>query len=81
MVNRRVTVFSGTDIIDEYEVQYEWPEVRMLRNDELKKTDWWAVKDLTMSQAKKDYSQALRDLPQNFDDPNEALDNWPELPE
>lgn len=81
MVNRKVTVYSGTDIIDEYEVEYEWPEVRKLRNDALKETDWWAVKDLTMSQAKKDYRQALRDLPQDFDDANDALDNWPVMPE
>lgn len=81
MVNRKVTVYSGSDIIDEYFVEYEWPEVRMLRNDELKKTDWWALKDLTMSQAQKDYRQALRDLPQDYDSANDAIDNWPVMPE
>ena len=47
----------------------------------LKETDWWAVKDLTMSQAKKDYRQALRDLPQNYESANDAADNWPVMPD
>ena len=48
----------------------------MYRNQELKDTDWWGVKDLTMSQAKKDYRLFLRDLPQNYADPGEAWDAW-----
>jgi len=81
MVSRKVTVYSGSDIIDEYHIEYEWPEVRKLRNDALKETDWWAVKDLTMSQAKKDYRQELRDLPQVHEHANDAIDNWPQMPE
>ncbi len=62
---------------------YSWGMVRDLRNLELKNTDWWAVKDLTMSQAKKDYRQFLRDLPASFDTPNEAMVAWAayEIPE
>ena len=56
--------------------QVDWQFVRTWRNLELKNTDWWAVKDLTMSQAKKDYRIFLRDLPQNYLDPVEAWDAW-----
>jgi hypothetical protein len=34
-----------------------------------------------MTQAWKDYRQALRDLPQDFETANDAADNWPEAPE
>ena len=52
-----------------------------MRNMHLEQTDWWAVKDLTMSQAKKDYRQELRDLPQNYESANDAADNWPVMPD
>ena len=50
---------------------------------ELKDTDWWALKDLTMSQAKKDYRKFLRDMPANYETANEAADAWAayEIPE
>ena len=61
----------------------DWFFVRMYRDQELKDTDWWAVKDLTMAQARKDYRLFLRDLPQNYSDPVEAWDAWVayEIPE
>ena len=37
--------------------------LREERDRKLTETDWWAGKDVTMSQARKDYRQALRDLP------------------
>ena len=62
-----------------YEI--DWYVVRKKRNEELAATDWWALKDLTMSQAKKDYRQALRDLPRNYESANDAADNWPVMPD
>jgi len=56
-----------------------WEEVRAIRNHCLEITDWWALKDLTMSQAKKDYRQALRDITAH-PDANTAADHWPEVP-
>ena len=53
-----------------------WQYVRMYRDQELKDTDWWGVKDLTMSQGKKDYRLFLRDLPQNYADPVAAWNAW-----
>jgi len=58
-----------------------WNEVRTSRDQALADSDWTAVKDRTMSQAWKDYRQALRDLPQDHASANDAVDNWPQPPE
>ena len=63
-MNRSYTIWEGSQIIDSGKYDVSWEEVRKMRDWHLKETDWWAVKDLTMSQAKKDFRQALRDLPQ-----------------
>ena len=63
--------------------------MRLLREERDRKiteTDWWAGKDVTMSQARKDYRQALRDLPSTAKpklDENGQLTNvtWPTKPE
>jgi len=57
-----------------------WDELRQLRNEELVRTDPWALKDRVMSQEKKDYRQALRDLPEH-DSPQDAVDAWPAVPD
>ena len=57
-----------------------WDELRQLRDEELVRTDPWALKDRVMSQEKKDYRQALRDLPEH-DSPEDAENNWPTPPE
>ena len=62
------------------EIHYTWEDVRFQRNIELEMTDWRAVKDRTMSQAWKDYRQALRDLPQDYESADDAADNWPGAP-
>ena len=53
--------------------------LRDARNLLLTVTDWWAVQDRTMSQAEKDYRQALRDIT----DSATSLDDvtWPTKPE
>jgi len=65
------------------EIDVTWEEVRYHRNSQLTLTDWWALKDLTMSQAKKDYRQFLRELPQNYESANDAADalNEYDIPE
>ena len=76
-----------TEFIDgvehQHEIDYSWAFIRSLRNEELAATDWWGVKDLIMSQAKKDYRIFLRDLPQNYENANDAADAWDayEIPE
>ena len=43
--------------------------LRKQRNSLLKETDWMANSDVTMTDAWKNYRQALRDLPANTADP------------
>ena len=81
MMNRNSIVYDGEEIIETTEFDYTWLQVRAARDKALADSDWTAVKDRTMSQAWKDYRQALRDLPQNHADANSAVDNWPQPPE
>jgi len=78
---RDYTIYNGAEIVESGQVEMTWEEIRAMRNQELDATDWRAVKDRTMSQAWKDYRQALRDLPQDHPDANSAADNWPQPPE
>ena len=58
-----------------------WQEVRQNRDRALKESDWRAVKDRVLPNAWKDYRQALRDLPQDYAEANDAADNWPVMPD
>ena len=80
-MNRRAVHFHGTDLVSEEFIDVSWEQVRRARDQALADTDWRAVKDRTMSQAWKDYRTALRDLPQDHNEANDAADNWPEAPE
>jgi len=80
-MDRAYKVYDGDDIIEEGQRDVTWKEIRETRDYYLKETDWLAVKDRTMSQAWKDYRQALRDLPQDHAEANDAADNWPQPPE
>ena len=81
MYSRRFRIFDGSTLVEEGFRDVEWDQIRSRRNAELDNTDWRAVKDRTMSQAWKDYRQALRDLPQDYESANDAADNWPQPPE
>tara|TARA_B100000900_G_scaffold62391_1_gene47891 strand:- start:172 stop:561 length:390 start_codon:yes stop_codon:yes gene_type:complete len=52
--------------------------LREERNRRLAETDWWAVKDRTMTQAQKDYRTALRDIPDTFSSLDTVV--WPDKP-
>ena len=80
-MDRNYTIYNGSEIIESGMVDVTWEEIRRARNLELDSTDWRAVKDRTMSQAWKDYRQALRNLPQDYEDANNAADNWPVMPD
>jgi len=56
------------------ELTAAWP-MTLLREERdrlIEETDWWANSDLTMSDERKNYRQALRDLPKTA---NPTLDN------
>lgn len=83
-MNRRLVILDADGNVEATEFyDFTWDQVRKARDRELQKTDWWALKDLTMSQAKKDYRAFLRDLPSNYSTANEAADAWDayEIPE
>jgi len=50
-----------------------WENVRYLRNKWLAKTDFHFLSDNSGSDELKEHRQFLRDVPQNYDTPDEAL--------
>lgn len=62
-----VTVESTTD--DEKTIlnNSKWEQVRLERDSLLQRCDWRASSDLTLSEAWKNYRQALRDVPSQSD--------------
>jgi hypothetical protein len=81
MMHRNTRHYDGETLIEETFRDVEWDEVRRLRDLDLERCDWRALKDVTLSAAWRDYRQALRDLPQNHEDANSACDAWPQPPE
>ena len=79
-MNRRVVVHSA-DGSSASMRDVDWDEVRAHRDAALAASDWRAVKDRVLPNAWKDYRQALRGLPQDYDTANEAADNYPQPPE
>ena len=75
----KITKFVPSTIEDDY-----WNMLRVERNRLIAETDWWASNDLTMSDERKAYRQALRDLPATAGDPpisdEDALAKWPTWP-
>ena len=53
-------------------------ELREVRNRKLAETDWWALSDLTMTQAQLDYRQALRDITSTYTSLDDVV--WPTKP-
>ena len=80
-MNRTRTTYRGTEIVGVEEFDVTWAQVRRARDYELSKSDWRALKDVTLSTAWREYRQALRDLPQDHEEANSACDAWPEAPE
>lgn len=52
--------------------------LREVRNALLAETDWWANSDLTMTQAQRDYRQALRDITDTYSSIDDVV--WPTKP-
>jgi len=77
MIWRTITTDGGEPVW----FDVDWDHVRSIRNDELEKSDWRAVKDRVLPTAWKDYRQALRDLPQDYDTANDAADSFPVMPD
>jgi len=80
-MHRNTRHYDGTTLIEETFRDVEWDEVRRNRNRDLDRCDWRAVNDRTMSQAWIQYRKALRDLPQDHAEANDAVDFWPVMPD
>jgi hypothetical protein len=59
-----------------------WDDIRAQRHSLLNASDWTQVADAPLNTSEKqdwaDYRQALRDVPQDFDSPDDVV--WPEAP-
>ena len=55
--------------------------LRQKRNSLIAQTDWWALGDITMTDAQKNYRQALRDITKTYKTIEEANGNLPTKPE
>ena len=53
--------------------------LREERKRRIAETDWWALADLTMSQAQWNYRQALRDITKSYSSLDDVV--WPTKPE
>jgi len=69
-----VLISSGQHDID-------WDKLRRIRDAALEESDWRALKDVVLSTAWKEYRQALRDLPQDHAESNDAADSFPVMPD
>ncbi len=78
---RNTRHWDGESLLEETLRDVTWDEVRRARDKALSDSDWRALKDVTLANPWKEYRQALRDLPQNHDTANDAVDHWPEAPE
>ena len=71
--------YENDVLVEHFDVS--WDQVRSKRNQALLECDWRALKDVVLSTAWKDYRSALRDLPQNHAEANDAADAFPTPPE
>ena len=79
-MDRTVTRFKNGEVVEVYKRDVEWDELLHQRDSLLRKSDWRALKDVTLSVPWRDYRQALRDITEH-PDANTAADHWPEAPE
>ena len=76
MMNRRVLIHDGENVIEDSMRDVSWSTIRAARDQTLKDSDWRALKDVVLSNPWKDFRTFLRNLPQNFDSANDAADAW-----
>ncbi|MDW6004717.1 tail fiber assembly protein [Vibrio mangrovi] len=69
--------------VNEISKGFKWDEVRLHRDQLISNTDWTQIPDAPLSESQQTafaaYRQALRDIPQNYTDPDTVV--WPQKPE
>ena len=78
MMNRNWEKFEGGVLIESGQYTVNWDDLRAARDCELKNSDWRFMSDQTPSDEWIAYRSFLRDLPQNYDEANDAADAWNE---
>jgi len=73
--------YQNGEMISSGQYDIDWVHLRKMRDTALEESDWRAVKDRVLPTAWKDYRQALRDLPQDHAEANDAADAFPTPPE
>lgn len=79
--NNVVSILEGEEASqadDQEQADFELNELRILRNQKLSKTDWWASSDRTMTVAQKEYRQTLRDITNKYSNLKGAV--FPPIP-
>ena len=83
MFENRTIILDGDRVISDTVEPSTWANVKALRKIYFRKTDLWYLKDRwdNLSSTKKgqlnSFRESMRDLPQNYDDPTEAMSNFP----
>jgi len=77
-MNRRYAIYAGLEVVEEGFMDISWDELRHERNTVLIESDWRFMSDQSPSDEWIAYRVFLRDLPQNYDEANDAADAWNE---
>ncbi len=77
-MNRRNIVYAGDEIFSDTLFDVTWEQVRYEREIALHTSDWRFMSDQSPSDEWIAYRSFLRDLPQNYDEANDAADAWNE---
>lgn len=77
--NKKLVLENGQLVTKKRNPELTWDMIRSKRNKLLAKSDYTQMPDWPgNSRAWADYRQKLRDLPDEFNDPNEVI--WPKQP-
>lgn len=77
--NKCLVVEDGELVLKPRENKISWEMIRQKRNKLLSQSDYTQMPDWPGDKTSwSEYRQALRDIPQNFVDPNEVV--WPKAP-
>jgi hypothetical protein len=71
---------TGDKRTDSEKAADELTSLRMVRDSLLSDTDWWALADVTLSTARKEYRQALRDITDTYQSMDADGFKWPTKP-
>lgn len=76
--NWNVVELTAAEIAEK--LDYQERTIRLVRDNKLKETDWWASSDLTMTADQVTYRQALRDITSHANFPHIEEADWPVKP-